>query len=166
MDKPVIEYMKVPLHKYTFKFKPLKEWVENNCEGLTLNLFAGETKLNCNEIRIDSDPSKLSDFNMDAIDFITKYKDKYKFNTIILDPPYGLRKSMEMYNGNKISIGGRFNFLKDNLSQILAPKGIVITFGYHSVSMGNGRGYDQEKILLMSHGGTIHDTLATIERRR
>jgi hypothetical protein len=48
---------------------------------------------------------------------------------------------------------------------ILEPNGIVITFGYHSNVMGQRRGFEQEHILLMSHGGAIHDTIAVIERK-
>ena len=47
----------------------------------------------------------------------------------------------------------------------LNKNGRVITFGYHSISMGKSRGFSQEKILLMSHGGAIHDTIAVIERK-
>ena len=84
-----------------------------------------------------------------------------KFDTIILDPPYAYRKSMEMYNGHKAS---KFNQVKDNLKNILNENGRVITFGYHSVSMGKNRGFEQERILLISHGGAIHDTIAVIEK--
>jgi 23S rRNA G2069 N7-methylase RlmK/C1962 C5-methylase RlmI len=66
-----------------------------------------------------------------------KYPHKDKFDTIILDPPYAYRKSMEMYNGHKAS---KFNQIKDLIPKILNKNGIVITFGYHSVSMGNSRG--------------------------
>ncbi len=31
--------------------------------------------------------------------------------------------------------------------------------------MGNKRGFKQEHILLMSHGGAIHDTIAVVERK-
>jgi hypothetical protein len=31
--------------------------------------------------------------------------------------------------------------------------------------MGQRRGFEQEHILLMSHGGAIHDTIAVIERK-
>lgn len=48
-----MEYMKTPLNKFTFKSKKIKTWVENNCEGLVLNLFAGEILLNINEITND-----------------------------------------------------------------------------------------------------------------
>ena len=33
-------YMKTPLYRYTFKNKKIKKWVEENCEGKVLNLFA------------------------------------------------------------------------------------------------------------------------------
>jgi hypothetical protein len=59
----------------------------------------------------------------------------------------------------------RFNLLKNRLTTIMKPRGNVITFGYHSVSMGAGRGFQQECLLVMSHGGAIHDTIAISERR-
>jgi hypothetical protein len=42
----------------------------------------------------------------------------------------------------------------------------VITFGYHSVSMGRSRGFEVSEICIMSHGGAIHDTIATVEDRQ
>ena len=50
-------------------------------------------------------------------------------------------------------------------TEIMDKRGIVITFGYHSNVMGKNRGFEQEHILLMSHGGAIHDTIAVIERK-
>lgn len=153
-----LEYLKTPLNKYTFSVRPIREWVEKNSCGKVLNLFAGKTRLNLDEFRVDKDETMDADFYGDAFDFISQCKDK--FDTIILDPPYAYRKSMEMYNGHKAS---RFNKVKDLLSERLNKGGRVITFGYHSVSMGKTRGFKQDKILLMSHGGAIHDTIAVIE---
>ena len=154
-----LEYMKTPLNKYTFSIKPIRKWVEENSKGKVLNLFAGKTYLNLDEVRVDSDNTMEADYYMDAYDFVKERRNK--FDTIILDPPYAYRKSMEMYHGNKAS---RFNKVKDLIPKILNKGGIVITFGYHSVSMGKSRGFKQVKILLMSHGGAIHDTIAIIER--
>jgi len=160
----IIEYMKVPLHKYTFKPRPMREWVECVCEGKTLNLFAGPTRLEINETTNDIDDTFKCDYNKDAIELIELLRDNdKKFNTIILDPPYSYRKSMEMYKGN---VNSKFNLLKDLILTILDKNGIVITFGYHSISMGSSREFDVEKILLMYHGGAIHDTIATVERLR
>lgn len=47
---PLFDYIKCPLHRYTFQVRNIREWTENNCEGRTLNLFAGRTKLNIDEV--------------------------------------------------------------------------------------------------------------------
>ena len=103
-----------------------------------------------------------ADFHMDALEFVRSWDRSRLFNTVILDPPYAYRKSMEMYDG---AISSAFNQVKDHIPNILTPEGIVITFGYHSNVMGEKRGFIQEHILLMSHGGAIHDTIAVVERR-
>lgn len=156
-----MEYMKAPLNKFTFKSKKIKDWVEANCEGLVLNLFAGEVRLNVNEITNDIGPEFDTNYHIDALKFVEDWT-RDKFDTIILDPPYSTRKSMEMYKGR---ITSPFNAIKDALPNILSKNGKIITFGYHSISMGIKRNFVQEKILLISHGGAIHDTIATIERR-
>jgi len=155
------DYIKCPLNRYTFSIKPMKEWAEANCEGKTLNLFAGKTKLQIDEVRNDLDSEMLAGYHMDALDFVTGWEGA-KFNTILLDPPYAYRKSMEMYKG---IIASPFRQLKDEVAIILEDNGIVITFGYHSVVMGEGRGFKVERVCLFSHGGAIHDTIATIERK-
>jgi hypothetical protein len=159
-NKVKFDYIKCPLHKYTFKIKNIREWTENNCEGKTLNLFAGRTKLNIDEVRNDLDDEALADYRMDALEFLRTWKGD-KFDTILLDPPYAYRKSMEMYKGIKCS---PFKQLKDEVLNVLKPNGKVITFGYHSNTMGANRGFKVEKIALFSHGGAIHDTIASVER--
>jgi len=155
------DYIKCPLNRYTFSVRPMKEWVETNCEGKTLNLFAGKTKLLVNEIRNDLDSDMLADYHLDALAFVLDWNGE-KFDTVLLDPPYAYRKSMEMYKG---IIASPFRQLKDAIPDILKDNGIVITFGYHSTVMGTGRGFKVERICLFSHGGAIHDTIATIERK-
>ena len=138
----------------------MKEWVEYNCEGLTLNLFAGKTKLNINEVRNDLDENATAEYKMDALLFLRSWEGE-RFDTILLDPPYAYRKSMELYNGIVCS---PFRQLKDEISRLINPNGIVITFGYITNNMGVGRGFELEKIAIFSHGGAIHDTIASVER--
>lgn len=157
-----MEYLKAPINKFTFKSKKIKRWVEQNTEGKVLNLFAGKVLLNCNEIRNDINKEMPADYYMEAFDCIKFFiEQKTLFRTILLDPPYSLRKSMEFYQGKKIS---SFNKIKDILFLVLEQNGIVITFGYQSVSMGIRRNFEVEKILLINHGGAIHDTIVTKER--
>ena len=75
------------LRRYTFKSPKIKEWVESRSKGKVLNLFAGKTKLNLDEIRNDVDETMNADFHMDALDFVREWQG-HKFDTIICDPPY------------------------------------------------------------------------------
>ena len=155
-------YMKTPLNRYTFKNDRIRLWVEKNSQEPLLNLFAGETPLALREIRNDIREEMPADFHMDALEFVKQWHGE-PFGTVLLDPPYSFRKSMEMYEGKVMS---PFNALKNAITRILQQEGSVITFGYHSVSMGKKRGFEQEHLLIMSHGGAIHDTLAIVERQQ
>jgi 23S rRNA G2069 N7-methylase RlmK/C1962 C5-methylase RlmI len=114
------DYIKCPLNRYTFKVKNIREWVEKTCEGKVLNLFAGITKLNVDEVRNDLDKDALAEYTKDALLFVKEWTGK-KFDTILLDPPYSYRKSMEMYKGIKAS---PFRQLKDEIPRILEKNGI------------------------------------------
>lgn len=153
--------IKTNLRRYTFESPKIKEWVENRSSGLTLNLFAGKTRLNLNEVRNDLNKDTNPDYNLDALDFVLSYKGK-KFNTVILDPPYSYRKSMEMYNGNYTS---KFKTIADNLPNIITSSAKVISFGYHSTFLGKKRGYDLEEMCVFAHGGAQHCTIAIIESK-
>lgn len=157
---PMFDYIKCPINRWTFKVNAIREWVEKTCEGKTLNLFAGRTILNIDEVRNDLDDDAIKDYQEDALQFLKEWKGD-KFDTILLDPPYAYRKSMELYKGIKAS---PFRQLKDVIPPVLKPNGLVITFGYHSNTMSKGRGFKVERIALFSHGGAIHDTIASVER--
>lgn len=156
----IMERICQPLHRYTFKAPKTRAWVEEVSYGKVLNLFAGITRLNLDETRVDLDPETNPDYNMDALAYVKQCNEVY--DTIILDPPYAYRKSMEKYKGN---VASPFKQLKDELVRIVADNGIVITFGYHSNSMGKVRGFELTRVLLICHGGAMHDTIAIVEKK-
>jgi len=159
-----LTYMRQPPKRYTFEQPKLREWVENQCNGKVLNLFAGKTRLNVDETRVDLSNDFNPDYHMEAFDFVLMAKENgWEYDTIILDPPYSLRKSMEKYNGKTCST---FNKIKNELPNILSDGGIIISLGYHSTCMGNVRGFTQEKICLIGHGGSHHDTICLIEKKK
>lgn len=162
MSQLIIEHIRCPLHRYTFSVMAIRQWVEQQCEGRVLNLFAGPTKLAVDELRNDLDKAMPADHHLDALQFLREWQGE-PFDTILLDPPYAIRKSMELYKGIVCS---PFRQLKDAISHCLAPGGLVITFGYHSVVMGSSRGFTPERLAIFSHGGAIHDTIASVERHR
>lgn len=157
------------LRRYTFESPKIREWVEDRSKGLVLNLFAGRTLLNLDEIRNDVDPEMNADYCKDALKFVRDWSVlvskelKDQFDTIIADPPYSYRKSMEMYNGN---LNSRFKMIADEIPKILKPEGIVISFGYHSTFLGQKRGFDLKELCVFAHGGAQHCTIGIIEGRK
>jgi len=151
-----LEFINTNLKRYTFQSPKIREWVESNCIGKTLNLFAGKTRLNINEYRIDADNTMVADEYCDAYEFIKSTR--INFDTILLDPPYAYRKSMEMYNGNYSS---KFKLIADEIKKLNIKR--VISFGYHSTFMGKKRGYILDKLCVFAHGGAQHCTIGIIE---
>lgn len=154
-------YLNQPPRRYTFEQLQLKAFVENNCKGLVLNLFAGKTKLNVKEIRVDIDKNVFANFYMDAYEFVIKWEGS-PFDTIILDPPYNIRKSREKYEGRWI---GTLTKIKNELHSIMNEESRVISLGYDSVGMSKSRGFKKVSICLICHGGDHNDTICLVEER-
>jgi len=53
----------------------------------------------------------------------------------------------------------------NEISRILKPNGIVISFGWNSSGVGKVRGFEIIEILLVAHGGMHNDTICTVERK-
>ena len=151
-------YLYQPPKRYTFEQPKLRLWVEKWSKGKVLNLFAGRTKLNLDEYRVDCNKEMVADFYGDAFDFVSTTM--MKFDTIILDPPYNLRKSREKYGGAYI---GSFTKIKNELPRILNKSGRVIILGYDSVGMSKSRGFDKIAICVVCHNGDHNDTLCLVE---
>ena len=103
----------------------------------------------------------IADFYIDALDFVRSWKG-HKFNTVILDPPYSYRKSMEMYNNHRNS---RFKLIADNLSKIITKNAKIISFGYHTTFMGRVRSFELSELCVFAHGGSQHATIGIIEEK-
>lgn len=160
-----LEYYEVPPTKWTFEPDVMREYVQNNLEGRTLNLFCGKTYLHHpNEdsiIRNDIDESIDADFHFNATE-VREYVDDQSFGTVILDPPYNVRKSREKYSG---VYQGALKYIKDQLQTIVRPGGIVIHFGYDTTGMSKSRGFKKEQVAVFNHKGDHNDTLSVIDRR-
>jgi hypothetical protein len=156
-------YISQPPSKWTFEQPKLKKWTESWCQGNVLNLFAGKIKLNVDEIRVDLSNEFQPDYCMDAYEFVTTW-DKFYFDTIIFDPPYNLRKAREKYGteGKYIGIDTK---IKNKLSGILNPGGLILTYGFNSVGMSKSRGFEKIAICLVCHNGNHNDTIALVERK-
>ena len=155
-----ITYIKQPPKRYTFQQPKLKIWVEEHCRGKVLNLFAGTTRLNVDEYRVDIDRTVPADFYGDAFEFVRNTD--LRFDTVILDPPWSIRKSREKYNGRMI---GSFTKLKNILPRLLNPNGIIISVGYSSTGMSETRGFKKIALCVICCSGDHDDSFAVAEEK-
>ena len=160
----IMTYLRQPPKRYTFEQPKLKAWVEHWCnDGLTLNLFAGKVELNVDEVRVDVDCEMPADYHMDAYEFVERdVKLRVKYNTVVLDPPYNIRKAIEKYEGRWI---GKLTKIKNLLPDLLEYNGRVITLGYDTVGMSASRGFEKLAVCVICHSGDHNDTLAVVERK-
>ena len=155
-----MHYLTQPPKKWTFEQPKLKALIESYCRGKVLNLFAGKVRLSVDETRVDISDEYNPDFQMDAFTFVCSCSDKY--DTIILDPPYNLRKAREKYDNKWI---GKFTEIKNKLNRVLSDKSRVITLGYDTVGMSKSRGFEKIAVIVICHNGDHNDTLCVVEDR-
>lgn len=152
-------YLAQPPKKWTFEQPKLRKWIEKWCKGKVLNLFAGKTRLNVDEFRIDSSDEFKPDLQTDALKFLKTTA--RKFDTIILDPPYSLRKSYEKYKGHYI--GSKWTQVRRAVANVCNIGARVISFGYNSQGMSRKLGFMKLALCLVCHGGDHNDTICTVE---
>ena len=153
-------YLSQPPKRFTFEQPKLKLWVEKWCKGKVLNLFAGKTLLDVDEFRVDLNEEMIADWYGDAYEFVETTD--LRFDTVILDPPYNLRKSREKYGGKYI---GSFTKIKNILPNILNSNGRITSLGYDSVGMSKSRGFRKIAVCVVCHGGDHNDTLGLVEEK-
>lgn len=84
-------------NKWTFRIKPIKELLmQEITDGLWVDPYAGE----CSPATITNDlnPERPTDYHLQAIDFLKKFKDK-SVDGVLYDPPYSQRQVKECYDG-------------------------------------------------------------------
>lgn len=152
-------YLMQPIKRWTFEAPKTRQWVEGQCIGRVLNLFAGKQRLDVDELRVDLSGEWEPDIVLDGREFV--HTTKERFNTVILDPPYTYRKAKEKYHGKWT---GPLPVIRDGLQRILSPAHTIITLGYETSGMGKKRGdYEKTALCCVCHGGEMRDTLILVE---
>lgn len=164
-QSPAIDfsYIEAPPTKWTFEHPAVRRYVEERLEGRVLNLFAGKTTLRHSGevVRVDIDPNREPDHCIDA-EMIDEYYQPDTFDTVILDPPYNVRKAREKYGGEYV---GKFTLIKDKVTDMVRLGGTTLHFGYDSTGMSQSRGYEKDEIALINHKGDHNDTICVVETR-
>lgn len=160
----------MPSHK-TFEIKPISELISRYHKGdiLSIDPFARDCKIA--RITNDIDPSYDTDHNLDAIDFLKLFGAE-SVDFVFYDPPYSPRQVSECYKklGKTVNMettqASFWGNLKKEISRIVKPNAIVISFGWNSGGIGKKLGFEIEEILLVPHGGAHNDTICTVERKK
>lgn len=160
----------MPNHN-TFSIKPIGEFVSRYLakSSISVDPFARDTMLAT--YRNDMNPNTAAEYHMEATDFLAHLSAKQiRADLVIIDPPYSPRQVKECYDsfGHKMKqgdalLGAIRKKLKAAIHSILSPNGIVLHFGWNTVGMGTGLGYQLEEILLVCHGSDHNDTICLAE---
>lgn len=119
----------------------------------------------------DLNPETAAEHHLEARDFLRMLVAKgVRADLLIVDPPYSPRQIAECYSvaGLKPTMidtqsARLMSECRDLLTQIATPNAVCLTFGWSTVGMG--KGWKIEHIMLVSHGGAHNDTICMAERR-
>jgi hypothetical protein len=120
----------------------------------------------------DLNPTTKAQSHEDAPEWLTVLAQQgIRADLLVLDPPYSPRQVSECYAsiGKKATMRDTqsrfYSDLRDAAAQCLKADATVLSFGWNSVGMGTGRGFEIVEIMLVCHGGAHNDTICLAEQR-
>jgi hypothetical protein len=161
-------------NKNTFSIKPIADLIKryiSSSSGYWIDPFCGENPYATPELTNDLNPTFSAAYHLNALDFlklITKPSNNYN---LYFDPPYSPRQISECYKSVGIATNMQttqskwYADIKDEISRIVSSGNIVISACWNSNGIGMSRGFEQEEILIVAHGGWHNDTIVTVERK-
>ncbi len=122
----------------------------------------------------DINPKTEAEFHSDAEAFLDLLAaDEIKADLLIFDPPYSPRQISEHYKEAGLTVSQTdtqsavlYLRVRKAALSVLADNAVVLSFGWSSVGMGIGFGFEIIEIMLVCHGGAHNDTICLAERKR
>ena len=155
-------------NKWTFSIKPIRELIEKECHGFTVEPFAGNSIYGTIQNDLSGNHGNFT--SHDAIEFL-EITTSGIADTVLLDWPYSPRQVTEVYKSvglkatQTMTSSKWWADIKDQVSRITKLGGKVITLGWNSNGIGKSRGFEQTRILTVAHGGNHNDTMVTVETK-
>ena len=147
---------------HTFTIKPIEVLLnEEFSDGDWCDPFAGKMSFHASRYSNDIDTTSPAKHHEDALTFLKNLEDNY-FDGVLYDPPYSITQARN-YGHKKFSSMKYWADCKNEIARILKPNGKAICFGWTSMGLGKGRGFEMKRILLVPHGGSKNDTIVTVE---
>ena len=155
----------------TFDCQPIGEFVQRYLSPAAISIDPFARNKRWATYTNDLNPETAAEHHLDALDFLAMLRERgVVADLAIVDPPYSYRQMQECYSGVGRAITGResqrfYGDLRDALMPLLAPRATVLSFGWNSIGMGKGRGFEMAELLLVCHGRAHNDTICIAERR-
>ncbi len=151
--------------KWTFRMKAAQRILSKYNTGIGwVDPFAGMNSPA--EITNDIE-GRGNRYSLDALEFL-KTLTVNKIEGVLFDPPYSVEQCLRKYTPKCKGTAGRAEYwakCKDQISQIIKPGGITISFCWDSTGMGKKRNFKIIEILLICHGACHNDTIITVEQK-
>lgn len=157
----------------TFAIQPISEFVRKYLDKskVSVDPFARNCTWATHTNDIDRNTSAQT--HMDAEEFLDYLcKNGIVADLVLFDPPYSPRQISEHYKAAGLEVGAQdtqnarlYRRVRNAIDRIIAPDGIVLSFGWQSLGMGLSRGYLPLEILLVPHGGGHNDTICFAEKK-
>lgn len=154
----------------TFDCKPIGDFVRHYLQGVSIDPFARNKRwaTHTNDLNL----ATKAEHHMDACAFLEMLVMRgVEADVVIFDPPYSPRQIKECYD----SIGKKMEQLdafrthwkpeRDAINKMLKIGGLVLSFGWNTIGMGHGRGYEPVELMVVCHGPGHNDTLCLVERK-
>jgi hypothetical protein len=153
-------------NRWTFSIPPIAAFVNRWITGaaVIVDPFAGTSKFatHSNDLGLGGVDAEL--FVQQLLDY------GLVADVVIFDPPYSPRQISECYKSIGMPITGKdtqnavlYKRVKRSLAAILKPGGVALSFGWNS--MGFGKDWPTEELLLVQHGGAHNDTICVAQRK-
>jgi hypothetical protein len=157
----------------TFSIRPIGEFVQRYLAASNVSVDPFARNRDWATYTNDINPSTSAQHHEDAETFLMLMSRKgISADMALFDPPYSPRKVSEHYKAAGLVVTGEdtqngrlYKRVRDALDKIIAPGGIVLSFGWQSAGMGIGRGYELIETMLVAHGGGHNDTICIAERK-
>ena len=158
-------------NRWTFTIKPFRELIAQEVdEGKWVDPFAG--KNSPAQVRNDLNTDMPAEYHMDALEFLKMMPDN-EFSGALFDPPYSFRQASECYKSfgkekltATVTSKKYWADCKNEIARIIKPGGKVICWGWNSMGLGLNRGFEMKRVLIVPHGGTMNDTICTVEIKK
>lgn len=157
----------------TFSIKPIGDFVRRYLKESRVSIDPFARNKDWATFTNDLSPETSAQHHMDAQAFLEMlHADEVRADLVIFDPPYSPRQISECYKSIGLEVGMKetqsavlYQRVRNAIPSVLAEGGIVLSFGWNTVGMGKGRGFEIIEIMLCCHGGAHNDTICMAERR-